>query len=70
MIITQVGASYDAVPDSVFTEKAGKFYGECAEDLFRFVDNDDTEAKVITMEDKRIREIVRGVRLVEDDSDC
>jgi hypothetical protein len=54
MIIAQVGASYDAVPDSVFTEKAGKFYGECAGGLFRFADNDDTEAKVIAMEDKRI----------------
>jgi hypothetical protein len=63
MIIEQVGASYDAVPDSVFTEKAGKLYGEYAEGLFRVADNGDTEAKVITMEDKRVWEIARGVRL-------
>jgi hypothetical protein len=44
------GLYYD-VQDSVFTEKAGKFYGECAEGLFRVADNGDTEVEVITMED-------------------
>lgn len=31
--------------------------------MFRVADNGDTEAKVITMEDKRAWEIARGVRL-------